>query len=96
VATVTHYAISLGFAGADSYAINPAAYRLIDVVILAAASTLVVFFLDTNNLFVAPLVGSGVITLAMAAQLYKAGIILQGISSGARSGETGKLLGVVP
>lgn len=96
VGTISHYGISLGAGeavkGAVSYPVSPALYRALDVVALVAASTLVVFFLDTSSLFAAPQAGSLVTTGVMAAQLYKVGSIVQGISSGVRDEASGKLL----
>ena len=96
VSTITHYGVSLGSAtavkGAVSYPVQATAFRAIDVMMLAATSTLVIFFLNTETLFAVPLVGSMVTSVGLAAQVYKVGSIVQGILGKTRAPETGKLL----
>jgi len=98
VATIAHYSISIGgsaaVSGLKAYPIRPSLFRALDVAMLVAASTLIVFFLDTSNLFVVALGGSVVTTGVLAAQIYKVGVILQRDWSASRGEVTGKLLSV--
>lgn len=96
VSTIAHYTVSFGGAtavqGSVSYPVRPALFRLIDVLVLVASATLIVFFLSPSTLFPVALGGSVATTLLMSAQVYKVGTIVQGIASGARDEATGKLL----
>lgn len=97
VTTLTHYGITFGggqvFNDLVTYPVEPEIlFRALDVAVLLSASTVMVFFFDPDSLAVAPLVGSGLMTVSMIGQTYKAGTILQGIVQGTRDDATGKLL----
>ena len=97
VTTVTHYGITFGgtsvVEGMVSYPVEPALlYRGLDAIVLVSAITLLVFFFDPDTLVIAPIVGSGLMTVSMTGQTYKAAQVLQGIWQGTRDDTTGKLL----
>lgn len=97
VTTLAHYGITFGgsqvFNDLVTYPVQPELlFRALDVTVLLSASTVMVFFFDPDSLAVAPLVGSGLMTVSMVGQTYKAGTILQGIVQGTRDDATGKLL----
>jgi len=95
VATLIHYSIVLGGSvavGGDAYPVRASLYRVVDIIVAIAASTLIIFFLDTTNLFASALAGCMMTSTAMLVQLYKVGAILQGIANKTRDEATGKLL----
>lgn len=97
VSTIAHYGVTFGAGsvvdGFVSYPVQPEElFRVLDMTVLVAASTLIIFFFDPDSFIVAPIVGSGLMTISMVGQTYKVGSILNGIWNGVRDETTGKLL----
>lgn len=97
VSTVAHYGITFGggavFSDLVSYPVAPESlFRALDVTVLVSASTVMVYFFSPDTLLAAPIVGSGLMTVSMTGQTYKAGTVLQGIMQGTRDDASGKLL----
>jgi len=97
VSTIAHYGVTFGAGsvvdGFVNYPVQPEGlFRVLDVTGIVAASTLIIFFFDPDSFLVAPIVGSGLMTISMAGQTYKVGTILRGIWNGMRDQATGKLL----
>lgn len=97
VSTLAHYGVTFGASsvvdGFVSYPVQPEElFRGLDALVLVAASSLIVFFFDPDSLFVAPVVGTVLMTISMTGQTFKVGSILQGVWNGSRSAKTGKLL----